>query len=399
MNLYSKPLEKSIVYYLLITLTCMNFFEQGALICLILGLFCIIKYPEIEMSFNMLAITLFVFCIILTTLLFDKPFNEILKSFNYLLLYIAGKNGFCNAKDKVKFIKNTMFFIFLGFLSQLFLHYLYNRGKTVEEGQRLLYSFWTKQYVSVTLIGLLSAVIIGYSYYGILICKNKPIKILCILSLILTAVVNLSTATRTPFFLTAIIFSLMSLIYFTKAKSVKKIRIFVTVSLLVAIAFTFYNADVFGIKTYVMATPFFARIEESGVETSRVLIFQKYFEYMPKYPFGGNHIAEIVGKEAHNYLQQSYDRYGICAFIAIIFMTVHFIKNIVLLLHRKTDTDCVILIASVFISMFIQCCLEPIFDGYPIEFWFLLMIDGMMSGINAYRNSLTVSENLLNENC
>ena len=120
---------------------------------------------------------------------------------------------------------------------------------------------------------------------------------------------------------------------------------------------------------------------------------------MPQYPFGGNHIAEIVGKEAHNYLQQSYDRYGICAFISIIFITAHFIKNIVLLLRRKTDTDCVILIASVFISMFIQCCLEPIFDGYPIEFWFLLMIDGMMSGINAYRNSLTVSENLLNENC
>lgn len=399
MNFHSKPIEKSIAYYSLIVLTCMNFFEQGALICLILGLFCIIKYPEIEMSFNMLAITLFVLCIILTTLLFDKPFNEILKSFNYLLLYMAGKNGFCNARDKAKFIKNTMFFIFLGFLTQLFLHYLYNRGKTIEEGRRLLYSFWTKQYVSVTLIGLLSAVMIGYAYYGIFVCKNKPIKILCILSLVLTAVVNFSTATRTPFLLTAIIFSLMSLIYFTKAKSVKKIRILATVILLVVIAFIFYNADVFGIKSYIMTTPLFARIEKTGVETSRTLIFQEYFKYMPQYPFGGNHIAEIVGKEAHNYLQQSYDMYGICAFISIIFITAHFIKNIVLLLRRKTDTDCVILIASVFISMFIQCCLEPIFDGYPIEFWFLLMIDGMMSGINTYRNSLTVSENLLNENC
>lgn len=399
MNLYSKPIEKSIAYYLLIVLTCMNFFGQGALFCLILGLFCIIKYPEIEISFNMLAITLFVFCIILTTLFFDKSFNEIPKSFNYLLIYMAGKNGFCNAKDKVKFIKNTMFFIFLGFLTQLFLHYLYNRGKTFKEGQRLLYSFWTKQYVSVTLIGLLSAAIIGYAYYGIFVCKNKPIKILCILSLVLTAVVNFSTATRTPFLLTAIIFSLMSLIYFTKAKSVKKIRILATVILLAVIAFIFYNADVFGIKSYIMTTPLFARIEKTGVETSRTLIFQEYFKYMPQYPFGGNHIAEIVGKEAHNYLQQSYDRYGICAFISIIFITAHFIKNIVLLLRRKTDTDCVILIASVFISMFIQCCLEPIFDGYPIEFWFLLMIDGMMSGINAYRNSLTVSENLLNENC
>lgn len=399
MNLYSKPLEKSIVYYLLIVLTCMNFLEQGALICLILGLFCIIKYPEIEVSFNMLAISLFVFCIIFTTLLFDKPFNEILKSFNYLLLYIAGKNGFCNAKDKVKFIKNTMFFIFLGFLTQLFLHYLYNQGKTFEEGQRLLYSFWTKQYVSVTLIGLLSAVIIGYAYYGIFICKNKPIKILCILSLVLIAVVNFSTATRTPFLLIAIIFSLMSLIYFIKAKSLKKIRILVTVILLAVIVFIFYNADAFGIKSYVMTTPLFARIEKAGVETSRILIFQEHFKYMPQYPFGGNHIAEIVGKEAHNYLQQSYDRYGIFAFISIIFITAHFIKNIVLLLCRKTDTDCVILIASVFISMFIQCCLEPVFDGYPIEFWFLLMIDGMMSGISAYRNSLTVSENLSNENC
>lgn len=398
MNLFSKPLEKSAVYYLLIILACMNFMEQGALVCLILGLFCIVKFPEIEMSFNILAITLMIFCIIITTLLYDKSFNEILKSLNYLLIYMAGKNGFSNAENKNRFVKNTFFCVFAGYAVQLLLHYSFNKGKTIEEGRRLIYSFWTKDYVSVTLIGLLSAAIIGYAYYGIFICKNKGIKVLCVLSLLLTVIVNLSTATRTPFLLTAVIFTLMSLIYLVKASSTKKVKVLATALLLIILAVVLYLNNAFGIKSYVEATPLFTRLEKNGLETSRVEIFQKYFEYMPQYLFGGNHIAEIVGKEAHNYLQQSYDMYGIGAFIAIIIITAHFFKNVILLLKRNTDIECVILITSVFIAMFIQCCLEPVFDGYPIEFWMLLMIDGIMNGINSYKNPLNMSESLLNEN-
>lgn len=399
MNLLSKPLEKSITYYLLIVLTCMNFMGQGALICLLLGLFCIFKYSEIEVSINTLALVLLMLCIIITTLLFDKSYNEIIKSFNYLLIYMAGKNGFCNAKDKVKFIKNTMFFIFMGFFGQLILHYSYNLGKVIPEGQRKLYSFWTKEFIAVTLISLLSAAIIGYAYYGVFICKNKLIKALSVCSLILTTIVNLSTATRTPFLLIAIVFPLMSFIYLIKSPYSKKLCILVTALVLIFLAFVLYKVDLFGIKSYVEATPLFARISISGIETSRVQIFQMYSKYMLDYPFGGNHIAEIVGKEAHNYLQQSYDMYGIFAFVAIMLITMHFFKNIVMLLRRKSDISCVILITSMFISMFIQCCLEPVFNGYPIEFWCLLMIDGMMSGINKYSKPLTVSENLLNENC
>ena len=398
MNALTKPIEKSVIYYILITLTCMNFMGQGALICLILGLFCIAKFPEIEISFNTFAIAMFVLCIVITALLFDKSFNEILKSFNYLLIYIAGGNCFRHARNKTKFIKNTMFFIFIGFLAQLFLHYLYNLDKKIEEGQRRIYSFWTKVFVSVTLIGLLSAAIIGYAYYGIFICKNKIVKVLSVFSLLLTAVVNLSTATRTPFLLIAVIFVLMSFIYLIKAPSTKKIKVLVTALLLIILAFILYFNNAFGIKTYVETTPLFTRIEKSGMETSRVEIFKLFNGYMLQYPFGGGHISEIVGKEAHNYLQQGYDNYGIIAFLSLISITVHFFKNVILLLKRNTDIELVILITSVFISMFIQCCLEPVFNGYPIEFWMLMMIDGIMSGINSYKNPLNMSEGLLNEN-
>lgn len=399
MKIFSKPIEKSFIYYALIILTCMNFMEQGALVCLLLGLFLLVRFPEIEVSFNTFALISFMLCIIITTLIFDKPFNEIIKSFNYLLIYTAGKNCVTEAKNKTKLIKNTMFSIFIGFFGQLILHYSYNLGKVIPEGQRTLYSFWTKEFISVTLIGLLSAAIIGYAYYGIFICKNKFVKALSICSLILTVMVNLSTATRTPFLLVAVVFPLMSLIYLIKSSYSKKLHILATVLVLFLLAFIFYKIDLFGIKSYVESSPLFARMERSGIETKRVQIFQMYSKYMLDYPFGGNHIAEIVGKEAHNYLQQSYDRYGIFAFAAIMLITLHFFKNIIMLLRRKSDISCVILITSMFISMFIQCCLEPVFDGYPIEFWFLLMIDGMMSGINTYSKPLTVSENLLNENC
>ena len=39
LTLQNKSIENSIIYYALIVLACMNFFEEGALLTLILGLF------------------------------------------------------------------------------------------------------------------------------------------------------------------------------------------------------------------------------------------------------------------------------------------------------------------------------------------------------------------------
>ena len=85
----------------------------------------------------------------------------------------------------------------------------------------------------------------------------------------------------------------------------------------------------------------------------------------------------IIGRSAHNYLQESYDLYGVFSFIALIVFTVHMIGKLIKLLKIKRKKDYHFLIISMEITLFVQCCLEPVMTGYPVALWVLIMIDGM----------------------
>ena len=129
-----------------------------------------------------------------------------------------------------------------------------------------------------------------------------------------------------------------------------------------------------------------------GFQTSRMEIALEFFRNMPNHLFGGENIKEIVGYDAHNYLQQGYDLYGIIAFIALMMMTIHIGENVYFLLRRKQDIPLVILIVSMMGSLFIQCVLEPILTSYPICFWFLLMLDGIATAMNETTERLAMKE-------
>lgn len=382
MNKRTKPIENSIIFYVLLILINMNFMAQGAFLCLILGIYCLFKFSKFKIDINVIAILLLIVGVCISVFIFGDSLNEIIKALNFLLIYFAGKNGTLYSRDKEKFIHFSIFCVFLGNLIQLMLDYIYNYGKTYEEGQRLIMSVWTHDYVSVTLVGLLSAAIIGYSYFGIFIGKNKLIKLISIGSIILTIVVNLSTATRTPIVLTAIVFMLMTIVYFIKIGSIKKMKLLFFIPLLFFISFLIFKNNCFGIKTYIESSNLSMRMKEAGLKTSRMDISKEYFKYMYLYYFGGSNIKKIVGIEAHNYLQQGYDMYGVLSFIGLIVITVHLWRNAICLLLKKNSNRIIFLLLSMFLALYIQCCLEPVFTAYPICFWTLLMIDGMMTTLN-----------------
>lgn len=87
----------------------------------------------------------------------------------------------------------------------------------------------------------------------------------------------------------------------------------------------------------------------------------------------------IIGRSAHNYLQESYDLYGVISFLALIIFTIHMAGNLVRLIKIKGKKDFQILIISMSIAVFVQCCLEPVLTGYPIVFLVLIMLDGIMT--------------------
>lgn len=389
MKLSIKPIDESKIYYLLLMLGCMNFMEQGALLFLMLGCYGIIRYPILEKSLNIIVIGILVATICIVSFAWGSAFSEMVKAWNYILWYLIGRNGFTYAKNKEKFVKGTLLYVFLGFFIQLSLIYVYNFNRDVILGQRLMYSIWTGEYIAVTLIGLLSAVLIGYSFYGVIVCKNKWIKAISIFSIILTIAVNFSSATRTPIFLMVIIWTIMSCFYFAKIDRAQKIKIIFGTSLIGIVTFIIYSLDAFGLKRYIQSSALYTRLYNEGMETSRWDIMWDYWELMPHHLMGGSNIKSEVGIEAHNYLQQAYDMYGVVAFIMMILITIHFMRNVIILVGRIKDLECIILVLGVFTALFIQCCCEPVLTGYPICFWLLMLIDGIMSAFNAHSSTLT----------
>ena len=380
LKLQTKSIENNILFYALIVLACMNFFEEGALLTLILGVWflckCHFKFEMDGMFFCMLAMTL---SVIGTSLIYGRAYVEYLKAFNFVLIYIVGRRGYSMAEDKEAFIKRTMFAVFVGFFFQLILQYGYNLGKTYERA-RMLYSIWTGRPIAVTLIGLLSAALIGYSFYGLFLCKRKFVKILSAVSLILTIIVNLASATRTPIYLTIVSFTVMAVVYFSDNASENakgRLRVFSALLVIVLGVLIAYETNAFNLKTYVDSSALLGRISYTGIQTERTVLFIQFNRLMPQYPWGGGYIREIVGRSAHNYLQESYDLYGVISFIALLGITVHMLMNFIKLLMIKGKKDYHFLVISVGLTLFVQCCLEPVMTGYPVALWMLILIHGM----------------------
>jgi len=384
LTLQNKSIENSIIYYALIVLACMNFFEEGALLTLILGIWflckCHFKF-EIDATFIcMLVVTL---TVISTALIYERAFAEILKAFNFVLMYIVGRRGYSMAEDKEAYIKRTLFAVFIGFFLQLILQYGYNFGKTYNRA-RTLYSIWTERPIAVTLIGLLSAALIGYSFYGLFLCKKKYVKVLSAAAIILTIIVNLNSATRTPFYLMIVCFIIMAIIFFsdnTSENAKNRVRVFGALLILVIGVFVAYEMNVFNLKTYVGSSALIGRLSYMGIRTERTTLFIQFNRLMPQYPWGGGHMREVIGRSAHNFLQESYDLYGVISFIALICFTVHMFVSFIKLLRTKGKKDYHFLIISVGISLFVQCCLEPVMTGFPIALWMLVLIDGMTTSL------------------
>ena len=141
-----------------------------------------------------------------------------------------------------------------------------------------------------------------------------------------------------------------------------------------AVLFAF---NIFGVKEFVLNSPLYQRLNETGLETSRVTIVKNYFKLMPQHLWGGKVLSQRIGKTPHNLWQQVYDIYGFFPMVLMMVSTIQTIKAFILILKKTKNSKVALLLVSVIGSMLLQCAMEPIITGFPILLWFLLMITGM----------------------
>lgn len=386
-TLIRRGFENSRIYYWLVALFCMNFLGRGSIVCTMFAVYAVLRMPrKIILDFSAVC-ALFLSVAAFLASMVHYGIVESIKALNFFLMYLIGLNGYYASKDRAAFLEKTIFSIFSGYAIFVMLTWIGNlNGVRMSKNQLVINNIWTGERMATTLAGLLSAVVIGYFFYAMVCQPSKRKKLYALAALGATIALNMETATRTPLVLLAINLIVMTAIYLASQKGRKAVWAFLAIiagTIVLAIA-ALRNA--FGIWTRIITSPIFTRFAEEGLNSGRVNIMAEHFRLMLDYPWGGEKIKNAVGAHAHNFLQQGYDYYGVFAAIPLLILGVTLFYNMITLIKLKKKNRFDYLLISMYLSMLIQACLEPVFTGYPCFMFSLLLIHGMTNGYLKTRN-------------
>lgn len=384
--------ENSYLSYLLLALTCINFMGKGSIVML---LFCGISFVLMGFQIKVDRFFLVYFFMFVAVAIASTAFytgNEIIKSFSYCLPYAVGCNGCRLATNKGTYIKRIALTVFGGFLLYLIATYIYNAQIGFSD-TRTLRNFWTGGYIAVTLIGLMTSVVIGYSFYVFFCQKKRILKVAMLAGLILAFTINFMTATRTPFVLIAVVYLVMFAFLLKDGDNSRRVRFSIGLILVVLLVFVVLAVDLFGIRSEILKSYLVDRFMNDST-AGRSYIAWQHFIRMPDHPWGGGYISQEIQFYAHNFLQEMYDSYGLVAFTMLLLVAGHILKNLFWLMRRPRKKDYELLLIAMMLSMSIQICMEPVLSGYPILLWCLFLLDGIVTAYSYEIKSLgeTVGE-------
>lgn len=373
------------VLFLLLFLACFNFMGRGPIIYF---MFCVYGIL-ITWSFRfnqtcLLYLVLSVFAGIASFFYYD--FAEIIKSSVYFLSFYVGYILCMSQKRTLAFFTHLILWGVLGFVASLLLFGYLNIiiiGHTA--GVRVMISPWTMEEIQVTLIGLLSSVPLIYSFYC-LFCQEKIyLKLLGLLMIIISFVINMETATRTPFLLFGLVYMIMFYVLLKGSSFQKKIQAIFLFLLFLVLA-------LFLLERYATELAIAERFSDEGLETSRIYITKLYFQHMWEYPFGGGFVEKTYHYMAHNLLQESYDMFGMFFFFSLIIVIVGIIKRGFRLYRIKDKSSLSFMLISLYIGITLQVMMEPVIVGYPQLIWLFFLIDGITLGAFSRKEELLMKE-------
>ena len=326
----------------------------------------------------------------------EEVFFQLVKILNYFLPYMIGYNVYIASEDKEKTIKNSLFAIYIGYSAYVSATYFYNLYRGFNKS--VISNFWGGGYVAGTLVSLLCTYVSAYSISALFHSKNLAMKIFAIYNLLIVLLLNAQSGTRSSFLILVAIFILIFL-FSINEKDFSKIvkRIFGILFAVISISII-YSRNLFGIKNMVLESNIFERFNRVGFETGRIDLSRKYFEIMFKYPFGGGNGYKEIGNYAHNLWQDCYDDYGFIVAFFLVMISLSFFKRFLKLIFITDKTSLEFLLVCIYGAVLIQFCLEPILNGYPMLFWNMIYIHGLITNYYEEKKESGFKRGIDNEN-
>lgn len=377
--------RKNLIFYIMLVLASMNFMHEGSMLVL-----CLCTFVCVQLGFCLKIDRWGLITIFMAFSMFPIAFHfysitDAIKCLNYALCYVVGYNTYINAKEGLLIIHRTIQSVFTGSLLYVLL-LIFNNPR--EPGyQRVLVDIWTGEYISVTIVAVVTSFIIGYGLYLLFYDKTLKAKIIAASALFLVVYINYMTSTRTAYVLLAVMFWAICFMKYIELRPKEKIRFLATIAIIGIIIVLLYRIDYRSIKTNIESSLLWERFFVDANSASRIDILINHLKYADVYLFGGGLISKQVGITAHNVVQDFYDNYGVFSTIFFICIQCREWWRLYLLSKLKDRTSKLLVV--IYLTMLIQLLTEPVVSGYPIYIWNLFIIDGLASAYlkNVYSNN------------
>lgn len=350
--------------------------------------------PNRKLRFDISTAILLIFAIAMFPLNGDKSIglSEIVQPFSYVCAYVMGSSFIsrCKSKDGYDKVMQLIVYVFsFGFLLHYFLNFVVNISIT----ERNTIDFWTGKTLSATCQAALACMSVGVVsalFFSNTSRKSKVLAVLCVLVIILY---NLVLAGRTLLFMMVI---MMLLAYGYRCTQYKQsVGNGIYLLALLGLALLIYNNDIIGINRIFEGSNFYNRFFGDAwqglLDDGRLDLKFKYLKYLWDYPFGGERIRAIVGNYAHDLYLDTYDQYGVFAFLSIcVYMVLSLVRMYRFLRFSNVSFEIKQIAFCVSVALNIQFWLEPIIQGVPFLLIAYCMVDGVVSAVLENNSTLEV---------
>ena len=325
----------------------------------------------------------------------DEGILSALRCLAYVFCYMIGCNLLMNAPrddslnnaESLRIIQKRGYTVLSAICWGAFIHYMLNflinynslLGRNTND-------IWTGERLSATIQAAIACLMTGFAV-SMVICPTKKIfRFIGIVSVIGIMAYNLMLAGRTLLFMLVIVFAVGFIYFLANTKNqAQKSEALIIVIVISVVALLLFILNVGGIQDYVFGSNLFLRfdgIDENLFGGERIRRKILFLQNALKYPLGGLHLRERFGY-AHDLLLDAYDEYGFIELIILIFILSLGIKNLVQICKNKDlDVSFRLSYLCVYVSILLEFCIEPIFEGVPWLFVCYCLINGCVDGTN-----------------
>ena len=278
-----------------------------------------------------------------------------------------------------KQIRDGILALTAGFGTYATLNMLVNIGNN----RYRLIDFWTGTYRAATGSGALNTLPISVAPYAVKFEKRLPVKIMFLALFFATIQYMFMLGTRTQFAILLLIVILAALQFAYSEQGIagvlKCIGIMAVISL---IAFLLYHFNVLSIRDYILSTNLAARYERrASLENADSFRFQSFWiglRELIQYPMGGR--ASQVYR--HNMWLDVGRVSGIIPFCLLLVYSIKNFANVtVIWKNTKILPSLRYLLLFLYIGAYVNCFVEPIWEGALNFFLALCVVDGMVSAM------------------